>query len=105
MEEEYPRIVTANVLLLNDKIINWKTSSTGVEWKSVSDALMNNQPGIVIKAIKSSPDTLEAHCKEYVCNNKEEFNRVFEELDSEFYKQWSIHEHAIGFMPYGQNAK
>lgn len=78
MNEKYPRVVFAYAILLDNKIENWYVGTpnrsnigefTGY-WK--------------MKRLKDYK--LEKKC--YICNNREEYNKVFDELAPKWFKTW-----------------
>lgn len=96
MKIEYPCKTYANVLLLDNMIVNWKVGKT--HWNTVDRAFCNTQFLWVIK--KANSDALEVKSKEFICATKEERINVFEERAEKFMKQWKIHPKFTGFDPY-----
>lgn len=81
MKEKYPRIVFAYAILLDNKIENWYVGTT-------------NRSNIrefngCWKVNRLNEYRLEKKC--YICANREEYNKVFEELAPKWFKTW---EHA-----------
>lgn len=82
---KYPKILFQNVLLLDNKIVNWKTGKT--HWKDIDKALNNRQPLYVLKQNKNN---LSVRSKSKLINNIEENNEFFN--DTSWYKQFELHE-------------
>jgi hypothetical protein len=89
--DTYPHEVYASVLLLDNKILNWKVGET--YWES---------PLFVYTSLDMwfDVDDLEARYTSWTVHTPEEHNRVFQELAPEWFKQWEIHEKFKGFKPY-----
>jgi hypothetical protein len=92
LQKEAPKVwgpykLYANALLLDGKIINWKTSKT-TRWKDLADAFLSRQPMIAIKA-----DTARLRVKSKVfefessSENKENIQKDIED----YYGQFGIH--------------
>lgn len=93
--DAYPHELHANVLLLDNKIENWKTGNTKAEseywpfsgrWK-VPRMKVENYEGYDSMALGDY--TVDS--KTWIVNNDQEHNDVFEIHSKEWYKQW---EHA-----------
>jgi hypothetical protein len=82
-----PYRIYANVLLLDGKIINWKTSRTTC-WDSLLTAFLSRQP---MAAIMADPERLSVDSKalefESTAENKEDF---IDDLGG-FYREFEIH--------------
>lgn len=82
----YPKILYANVLLLDGEIINFKTGQHSWEdgkWNN------NRQP---IKLVIENEDKITSQTFSKVVKTIEENNSFFENEAKEFYKKFKIHE-------------
>lgn len=82
---KYPRKLYANVLLLDGKIINWKTGSTS--WKN-DGWLSSSQPLWVFQ----EECDLQSKTIFFEANNDDENNKFFSVTSKDFYKKFEIHE-------------
>ena len=82
---KYPKILYQNVLLLDNKIVNWKTGTT--HWKNVAKAFDNRQP---LHILKENKDNLSVSSKSKLISNIKENNDFF--TDNSWYKQFKLHE-------------
>lgn len=89
------KTIYKNVLLLDGKIINWKTGST--YWDSVDKAFNNRQPEFIWHL---NEDRLSVSSTNKLVKSDDENNQWFQ--DNEFYKQFKIHEDfpSSMFRPY-----
>ena len=86
--------IYANVLLLGNKIINWKTS-TGSKWRRPSDIRTDRLPkGIPL-------EELSIQSKEFIEDIDGSNQEIFDNLSEDYYRQWGIHEKIMGRPPYG----
>lgn len=74
-----------NVLLLDGKIVNWKTGST--HWDSVESAFNNRQ---FIQLFKLNPDRFTVASMSADIKSAIDRNNFF--VDAEWYKQFELHE-------------
>jgi hypothetical protein len=85
---EYSKKLYANVLLFDDKIINFKTGTTNWEgtkfWAS-------SQPLWIIHE-KDFENRLRSEVFSKIVNSNEENNIFFRVISKEFYKMFEIHE-------------
>lgn len=80
--DEYPHSLYASVSLNNNKITGWKISNQIMDWSS-----RNYGGGIV-------------EYTEFIVNNQEEHDNVFEKLGHDWFKQWEITDNYQGSKPY-----
>lgn len=88
--EEYPHNVYASVLLLDNKIMNYKIGNRA--WKHPFDMTWRFP----------LPDNIDEYSVQSNCwevNNSEEHNEAFN-MGREWMKQWEVHEDYKGFDPY-----
>lgn len=78
MIEKYPRVVFAYVILLDNKIENWYVGT-------INRSNVQEFSGYW-KVNRLNDYKLEKKC--YVCNNKDEYHKVFEELAPKWLKTW-----------------
>ena len=85
---EYPKKLYANVLLFDDKIINFKTGTTNWEglkfWES-------RQPFWILYE-KQFENRLKSEVFSKIINSNEENEIFFRVISKEFYKMFEIHE-------------
>lgn len=86
--QEYPKTIHASVLLLDNKILNWKVGYTC--WKTVDKALCSQQPvGVLLKFVHN-PEAITVEHTSFVCNSAEEVNLLFTKKADSFYKKWKM---------------
>lgn len=91
--ETYPHTVYASVLLLDDKIMNWKVGER--KWKHNMDMTRRiNRPFSLDDYVGEMVESIG-----FEANNSEEHNHAFEVLAPEWFKQWEIDE-SLGNPPY-----
>ena len=78
MNEKYPRVVFAYAILLDNKIENWYVGT-------VNRSHIGEFAGYW-KIDRLKDYKLEKKC--YVCNNRKEYNKVYEELAPKWFKTW-----------------
>ncbi len=82
---DYPYTICINVLLSDNKIVNWKVGRE--HWKTTMDAFMSRMPLFVhSQRLKCEVQSL---CVEI--NSSEENRKAFGETADKFYRQWEIH--------------
>lgn len=89
---EYPRKLYANVLLLNGKIINFKTGSKsweGEKW------IGSSQPLFIFHNLEND---LRSEVFPFIARDTNETNLFFEKTSKEFYKMFEISELYPDFM-------
>lgn len=89
---EYPRKLYANVLLLDGKIINWKTGTKN--WEE-SGWVSSSQPLFIFQNLEND---LRSEVFKFTANNTNENNLFFEKTAKEFYKMFEISELYPDFM-------
>lgn len=82
----YPRKLYANVLLLDGKIINWKTGEKTWEDERYFN---NRQP---ISKLMGKFDRLSSETFKFTANNSNENKLFFESYSKEFYQMFELHE-------------
>lgn len=97
---KYPAIVYANVLLLNDRIINWKTGST--DWSN--DRWMSSrQPLHHVREAAPPYGTgikeLRVEQMKFLAHNVDEWNAAFSKA-IEFYKMFEMRSDIAVSAPY-----
>ena len=88
----YPKTLYHSVLLLDGKIIGWKTANYG--WDTVEKALCNRQAVNLI--LTATREQLSVACESAVVNDTEENNAFFD--DKAFFERFPIHEDYPDFM-------
>ena len=78
MNEKYPIVVFAYAILLDNKIENWYVGT-------VNRSNISEFTGCW-KLNRLNDYRLEKKC--YICDNREEYNKVFEELAPKWFKTW-----------------
>ena len=93
---KYPRKVYKNVLLIDGKIVGWKTGET--HWKSVEEATWSRQPMWIF--FDEYIEKISVESTSAIVHSDEENNRFFQ--DDQWYKQFEIHENFSPdmFLPY-----
>jgi len=86
--ETYPHSVFASVILVDNKIMLWK----------VGEYTLHS--GYRIDLSKCSYEE-----KEFVVNNDDEHNDVFEKLSKDWFRQWKMHEKHQGGTPFDDEPK
>lgn len=90
---KYPKTLYQNVLLLDNKIVNWKTGTT--HWKDVNKAFNNRQSLYILNYAQHK---LYVKFRKKVVNTLDENNAFFN--DSSWYKQFELHENFNVLKPY-----
>ena len=88
--ETYPHKIYASVLLLDNKIDNWKVGQ--YEWKDMGN-ITNYW-----KIDRINDYTVKTTFWEV--NSSEEHNLIFTKLSSEWFKQWELADDFMGGKPY-----
>lgn len=83
----YPKKLYANVLLLDVKIVNWKTGTSS--WEN-GKWVMYRQPYFVLEELDINRLTTETFTKAVFSTN--ENNLFFEKTSKDFYKMFTLHE-------------
>lgn len=95
MSEAYPQTIYANVLLLDNKIIDWKIGSTKRDnpmfW-TIRTGIANNQL-----------DKLTAETNTFIAENEEEKRIIFDSLGSAWFENWEHAEDYSGRYAYEVN--
>ncbi|UED72129.1 hypothetical protein [Brevibacillus sp. HD3.3A] len=89
--DTYPHNVYASVLLLDEKIYNYKVG--GSYWKTPLEVKMRYSDFDKI-------DRMTVEHTYFEVNNSEEHNAAFEVLARDWFKKWEIHENHIGARCY-----
>jgi hypothetical protein len=87
--DEYPHSLFASVLLLDNKIENWKV--VNYPKKTLSFTHYWNLDRL---------NDYVSFNKEWIVNNDKEHNQVFEELAPEWFKQWELADNYMWAKPY-----
>ena len=82
---KYPHRVFASVVLVDGKIVNWKTGNT--RWTKANYANFS-QPYIVY----DENVEITIRSKSFIVKNRKQHNHAFEVLASRFYSQFKLHE-------------
>ncbi len=95
---DFPYTIYCNVLLVDGKIVNWKTGQT--RWSSVDKAMCNRQPlGLLLKANEEGKGLTVAHTSfECTCEGHNEY--AFGPFAEEFYRGFKIHDECTLGRPY-----
>lgn len=81
---EYPHRVFASVILLDGKIVNWKSGQYRMTKKNLG---LFNQPRIVHENFEK----LEVRSRSFIVHNISEHNKAFEREAVQFYKQFKLY--------------
>ena len=84
-KDEYPKVIYGYAILLDNKIENWSVRTTNRKylWEFKNHWKIGRLQDYKMQKV----------C--WVCNNAEEYERVFEELAPKWFKNWN---HADDFM-------
>ncbi len=91
--------IYANVLLLDNLIVNWKLSSN-TKWSDSIEVFNNRQYFWVILEGLKDENRLSVFNKRFLYSNNKEKEEIANLKAPEFYKQWEIHPKFKGFKPY-----
>lgn len=91
----YPHKLYASVLLLDGKIENWKVSNHPKTHSFYFSGYW--------KLDRMNDYT--SQYAEWEVNNQSEHSEVFQELSTEWFRQWPIAEDFVGWKPYEQEPK
>jgi len=90
---KYPKMLRANVLLLDGEIINWKTGTTS--WEGYNWINSRQQVNLIRSGGEIHSEVLEKNIL-----SEDQWDKFFEVDSVEFYKQYKVHEKFKGFKPY-----
>ena len=79
---EYPHRVFASVILVDGKIVSWRTGNT--RWTK-DNYSSSNQPLIVYR------NKITIRSRSFMVKNREQHNNAFEILTKRFYRQFDLH--------------
>lgn len=84
---QLPYTIYASVLLLDNKIVNWKIGQRG--WRTIPEAYMSGQPDIVFDNFGN--ENMRTEILEMECKTKDDHSKAFNEWSESFFRRWEIH--------------
>ena len=90
---EYPHRIFASVVLLDNKIMNWKIVNYRWTKKNMGDS---KQQLIIYDYL----DKITVRSRSFIAHSPKEHSKIFKVKARKFFKQFEIHEWFRGMKPY-----
>lgn len=87
--DTYPQTIYANVLLYQDKIINWNIGLNPLNLATLT----------VPYPIQKDQETLRVETQSFIAQNKEEYHEIFQTTAPKWIFGWAFHKMFNGMIP------